>query len=292
VRSGRLFRRANLHTRLPPRAAGQQQQQLWAQMASNCCAVDNYSKRVGAPPAAFHTLPMLPRFPVLPIPQAHQEAKLAPRSNHRDSFSWFSSHDRSKTMGISMAFKSSLVASSERQTTAVVQLESPRIPSSSCHSQQHPVDSFVQSSSASIPIVRRQGFFLEKEHSDSSDDGSYDSNDNAEYKEHCASNRLERIYDQRTWAMYTLITNARKRMVKCSVVQAASIQSMSDSGYSYSSFRQHNHLTERSQCCPRNMESENDSDYHEDEEDHDEDTCLLTSYSWDNDMVFELEDFD
>jgi hypothetical protein len=263
-------------------------------MASNCCcAVDKYSKRVGAPPAAFHTLlPMLPRFPVLPIPQTHQEAKLAPRSNHRDIFSWFSSHDRSKTMGISMAFESSLVASSDWQTSAVVQLESPRIPSSSCHSQQHPVDSSVQSSSASIPIVRRQSFLLEKEHSDASNDGSYDSNDNAEYKEHCASKRLERIYDQRTWAMYILITNARKRMVKCSVVQAASIQSMSDSGYSYSSFRQHNHLKERSQCLPHNMEAENDSDYHEDEKDDDEDTCLLTSYSWDKDMVFELEDFD
>jgi hypothetical protein len=54
-------------------------------------------------------------------------------------------------------------------------------------------------------------------------------------------------------------------------------------------FGQQNHTKECLQCLPHNIESENDSDCNEEEDDAD--TCSLTSYSWDYDMVFELEDY-
>jgi hypothetical protein len=282
-------------------------------MASYYCTVDyNHSSRVGASLAAFYTVPQFPDLRKQPKPQGHESAHAAPHaamaaaSNLHGIFSWFSSHNRSKSIGVSsmMSVESSpkAVISSDLPTTAIVPLEPPRIqPLSPCDSVQHPDGSCMQSCSASIPIVvRRRIFSLDKQNSVSIEDGSsHENSENEESKQqHGACKRLERIYDQRTWAMYSLITNARKRMAKCSVVQAATIQPMSDcattgGGYCYPSFGpQQQHVSECSQCLPNNIVAEHDSYCREEEdEDDDEDTCSLTSYSWDYDMVFELEDY-
>jgi hypothetical protein len=289
---------------------------------ANCyhCIVEvDHSKRVGALSlAAFHTRPMLPQFPDLQKQQSprHDSANAAPlaaASNLHGIFSWFGSHDRSKTtigvpsmMSVESSPKVVMISSENLPTSAIVPLvQPPRIQPPQPpvgDSVQHPEGSCTQSCSASIPIViRRRVFSLDKHQSVSLEEGaSHESSENAEpRKEHGASKRLERIYDQRTWAMYSLITNARKRMAKCSIVQAASIQSMSDvgattGGYQYPLLgpqqqqQQHNQLKERSRCLSHHIEPENDADCREDD---DEDTCSLTSYSWDCDMVFELDDY-